>query len=171
MVAIGKKAAKAAKAHLKFTVLDARFLKGVPSNHFDVSYSMFSSIGTIPRRENRQMAIASIARVTKQTGIIIIHAHNRLDTWLKPDWFGWAVKTTFYPDEGLETGDMVTDYNGLHDMFNHFYTPGEFRKSLQDAGLQVIEEHYMSYADKKFITGPLRKWTADGFIFVAKKLC
>jgi ubiquinone/menaquinone biosynthesis C-methylase UbiE len=169
MVAIGKKAAKKAGATLRFSVLDACTLKGVPKNHFDVSYSMFSSIGTIPKSANRQAAVSSIASVTKKKGLVIIHAHNRLDTWLKPDWIGWIVKSTFWPDKGLEPGDMVTDYNGLEDMFNHFYTPGELRAAFKTAGLDVIEEHYMRYGKKKFITGPMKKIVADGFIFVGKK--
>jgi len=169
MVAIGKKAAKAANAKLQFSVLDARYLKGVPSNKFDVTYSMFSSIGTIPGSKNRQMAIASIARVTRPGGLVIVHAHNRLDTWFKFSWIGWITKSTFWPDKGLEPGDMVTDYNGLEDMFNHFYSPGEFRRSMKKAGLVVEEEHYMDYENKRYIEGPLKKLQADGFIFVARK--
>jgi ubiquinone/menaquinone biosynthesis C-methylase UbiE len=169
MVAIAREAAKEAGAKMHFLNLDVRTLKGVPGGRFDVSYSMFSSIGTIPKSRNRDQAIQEIARVTKQDGLVIIHAHNRLDTFLKKDWIGWALKTTFSPSKGLETGDMVTDYNGLENMFNHFYSPAEFRRSFRRAGLQVIEEHYMDYEGKHFITGPLRKMKADGFIFVGKK--
>ena len=100
----------------------------------------------------------------------MIHAHNRLDTFFKKDWIRWAIKTTFSPGEGFETGDMVTDYNGLENMFNHFYTPGELRRSFKKAGLVVTEEHYMDYDGKRFITGPLRKLKADGFIFVGKTI-
>jgi ubiquinone/menaquinone biosynthesis C-methylase UbiE len=169
MVGIGRRAAKAANAKIKFSVLDARFLKGVPSGRFDVSYSMFSSIGTIPKKKNRQLAIGSIARVTKPGGLVIIHAHNFLDSFFKPDFIGWAVKSIIRPDKTLESGDMVTDYNGLEDMFNHFYFPWEFRNSMREAGLEVIEEHYMVYSQKRFITGPLRGFKADGFIFVGRR--
>jgi ubiquinone/menaquinone biosynthesis C-methylase UbiE len=169
MVAIARKAAKEAGVRMHFLNLDARRLKGVPTGKFDAVISMFSSIGTIPHAKNRQMAVNELARVTRPGGIVIIHAHNRLDTFLKRDWIGWAVKTTFSPDEGLETGDMVTDYNGLENMFNHFYTPAEFRRSFRKAGLAVVEEHYMNYMGRRFIEGPLRKLKADGFIFVGRK--
>lgn len=173
MVAIARKSARAMRLNsrrITFSALDARHLKGIKKNHYDVSFAMFSAIGTVPDSKNRQMIFDAMARCTKKSGIVIVHAHNRLDTFFKAGFMSWAWRTTLFPERNLETGDMIADYNGLHDMFNHFYTPREFRKSFEDAGLEVIEEHYMDYATLKFITGSLRKLKADGFIFVGKKI-
>jgi ubiquinone/menaquinone biosynthesis C-methylase UbiE len=170
MVKIAAKAAKTSHVKIHALNLDVRHLKGVPSDKFDITYSMFSSLGTIPKRKNRQMAVRTMARVTKPGGLVIIHAHNMLDTFIDPDFLHWALRTTFWTQKGLERGDSIGDYNGLKDMFNHFYTPAELRDEFRKAGLEVIEEHYMDYGLRRFITGPLRKVRAGGFIFVGKKI-
>jgi ubiquinone/menaquinone biosynthesis C-methylase UbiE len=172
MVAIARKGAKIAhvpKGKIRFSVLDACTLNGVPKNHFDATFAMFSAVGTVPGSKNRSKAIASFARVTKPGGIVIVHAHNRLDCWHKPDWFSWIFKSTLRPDKGLETGDMVTDYNGLADMFNHFYTPAELRRDFRRAGLDVVEEHYHAYDPPHTLRGPLKRLRADGFVFVGRR--
>jgi ubiquinone/menaquinone biosynthesis C-methylase UbiE len=169
MVAYAKKSAKYLKANLRLSALDATNLKGVPKNQFDATIAMFSALGTVPKSKNRQKAMNEFSRITKPGGIVIVHAHNRLDTFLKPSWWDWVLRTYLKPERGLETGDMITDYNSLKDMFNHFYSPQEFRKSFKKVGLEVIEEHYMHYGKKRFIKGPFRKFQADGFIFVARK--
>lgn len=168
MVAYARKAAKKIGLKMKLTAFDATNLKSVKSNQFDATFAMFSAIGTIPRSSNRQKAMNEFARVTKKNGIVIVHAHNRWDTFLEPAFWDWTVKTYLWPGK-LERGDMVTDYNGLTNMFNHFYSPREFRKSFENAGLKVVEEHYMDYSTKRFIKGPLCKIKADGFIFVGRK--
>ncbi len=162
------KKAKLDPDKMRFSCKDARNLKNVPKN-FDVTIAMFSAVGTVPKSKNRQQIMNTLAKHTKKGGIVIVHAHNRLDSFIEKDFVIWAFKNVISPDDGLERGDMIADYNGLESMFNHFYTPGEFRKSFRLAGLKVVEENYMNYTKKKFISGPLRKFKADGFIFVGKK--
>jgi ubiquinone/menaquinone biosynthesis C-methylase UbiE len=169
MVAYARKSAKYLNANVKLTTLDATTLKGVPSNSFDATIAMFSAVGTIPKSQNRQKAMNQFSRITKPGGIVIVHAHNRLDTFFKPSWWDWIFQSYVNPPKGTELGDMTTDYNDLKDMFNHFYSPGEFRNSFKKAGLEVIEEHYMHYPTRRFLSGPLKKFKADGFIFVARK--
>jgi ubiquinone/menaquinone biosynthesis C-methylase UbiE len=169
MVDIAARAAKKANVKVKFLNLDARYLKGVPSNKFDVTYAMFSALGTIPKRKNRQMALKSMARVTKPGGIVIIHAHNRLDSFFDPHFRSWVLRTTFMTPKGEEMGDSISDYNGVQNMFNHMYTPAEFKREFQGAGLEVIEEHYMDYDRRRLIKGLLKKFRAGGFIFVGRK--
>lgn len=171
MVELGMIAAKKAKIpadQMHFSCLDAMNLKNVPKN-FDVTIAMFSAVGTVPKAKNRQRIMNTLSKHTKKGGLVIVHAHNRLDSYVEKDFVLWAINNTIRPDDGLERGDMIADYNGLESMFNHFYLPGEFRKSFKDAGLEVIEEHYMDYKKRKFITGTFRKFKADGFIFVGKK--
>jgi ubiquinone/menaquinone biosynthesis C-methylase UbiE len=166
MVAHVRKAAKHLKVKPRLTVLDATSLRSVKSSQFDVVIAMYSALGTIPQAKNRQKAMNEFARVCKPGGVVIIHAHNRLDTFLKPAFWDWIIEGWL----GRHApGDMVTSYNNLDDMYNHFYTPGEFRNSFAKAGLKVAEEAYMHYPTKRWLKGPLRKLKADGFIFVAIK--
>jgi len=169
MVAIAKKAAKKAKLRMRFSSLDACTLRGVPKDKFDMTIAMFSALGTIPKSANRQKALLAMARVTRPGGVVIVHAHNRLDAFFKSGFRLWAIQTTLNPGPGLETGDSVSDYNGLKNMFNHFYTPGEFREEFRNAGLIIEEESYWDYEKKKILTGVLRKFFADGFVFVGRK--
>lgn len=169
MVAHARNGAKLARAKLRFINKDATKLAGVKSSSFDAVIAMFSSVGTIPDERSRQHAIDSFARVVKPGGIVIVHAHNRVDTLFDPEFYPECLRINFFPKKGQLRGDMITDYNDLKGMFNHFYSPGEFRKSFERAGLRVIDEAYMSYKQKRFIAGPLRKLRADGFIFVGTK--
>lgn len=172
MVAIAKKTAKimaVPRKNLRLMTDDVTNLKSVPSNHFDASIAMFSAIGTIPGKKNRQKAFDELARVTKPGGIVVVHGHNRWDSFFKKDFFPWVVRSYLFPDKGLETGDILSDYNGLEGMFNHFYSPREFRSSFQNAGLVVDEEAYFQYNPPRPLNGVLRKFQADGFIFVGRK--
>lgn len=166
MVKHARKAAEHLGVKAKLTVLDATNLKSVRSGQFDAVIAMYSALGTIPGKDGRQKAMREFARVCKPGGIVIIHAHNRLDTFLKPGFWDWIVEGWI----GRHApGDMVTSYNGLDDMYNHFYTPHEFRRSFRKAGLQVIEEAYMHYPTRRWLKGPFAKLKADGFIFVGRK--
>jgi ubiquinone/menaquinone biosynthesis C-methylase UbiE len=169
MVAVVRKAAKLAGVQLTLTATDVCTLKGIASNTFDATIAMFSALGTISQAKNRQQAMHAMARVTRPGGRVIIHAHNRLDMFLEPTLFWAAVQITLLPKNGLQQGDVLMDYNGLRKMFNHYYTPREFRTAFKKVGLTVVEEHYMDYEKKKFITGRLRKLHANGFIFVGVK--
>jgi ubiquinone/menaquinone biosynthesis C-methylase UbiE len=169
MVSYARKAAKHLGVKVKLTALDATALKGVHSGQFDAVIAMFSAIGTIPGSKNRQKALDEFARVVKPGGIVIIHAHNRWDTVLKPMFWNWMVRSYLGTDRKMERGDIISDYNSLEGMFNHFYSPREFRASFRKAGLDVVEEAYMDYSSKRFLKGPLRKFKADGFIFVGRK--
>ena len=169
MAVHAKKAAKHLGVKAKFTSLDATNLKGMKSNQFDVVIAMYSSIGTIPKSVNRQKAMDEFARVVKPGGMVILHAHNRLDTFLKPGFWNWVFQTYLWPEKGLETGDIIIEYNGLDTMLNHYYSPAEFRRSFRKARLRVVEEHYMDYEKRRFIKEWWRKLKADGFIFVAVK--
>ncbi|HIH23768.1 TPA: class I SAM-dependent methyltransferase [Candidatus Woesearchaeota archaeon] len=169
MVAHARRGAKLAGAKISLMTSDATRLRGIKSGSFDAVIAMFSAVGTIPDAKTRQRAMAEFARVVKPGGIVIVHAHNRLDTLFDPGFYPECLRLNFFPKKGQLRGDMITDYNELHDMFNHFYSPAEFRKSFEKAGLKVVEEAYMDYTKRRFITGPLRKLRADGFIFVGKK--
>jgi ubiquinone/menaquinone biosynthesis C-methylase UbiE len=169
MVALARKCAKLAGAKLTLLNKDATKLDGIKDNSFDAVIAMFSAVGTIPVAKRRQKAMDEFARTVKPGGMVIVHAHNRLDTLLDLEFYPECLRLNFFPRKGSFKGDMVTDYNNLKNMFNHFYSPGEFRRSFERAGLRVTEEHYMSYKKKRFITGPLRKLRADGFIFIGVK--
>ncbi len=169
MVALVGKAAEAAALSLTLTALDARDLRGIEDGAFDVSFAMYSSLGTIPGSAHRQRAMDEIARVTRQGGLVVIQAHNRLDTFFERDLLAAALRGQFLPREGMERGDILLDYHGLKDMRNHLYTPGELKESFERAGMRVVEEHYMDYANVRMIDGTFRKLQADGFVFVGKK--
>jgi ubiquinone/menaquinone biosynthesis C-methylase UbiE len=169
MVHHAARLAKAARATIRWHNIDASRLRGIPANRYDAVIAMFSAVGTIPDAARRQDALRAFARVVKPGGIVIVHAHNRWDTFFKPSWWPWVARTYLFPEKGLITGDMVTHYNGLQDMFNHFYSPREFRDAFRAAGLRVLEERYEDYEKRKARTGIARKLFADGFTFVAEK--
>jgi len=172
MVAFAKKTARAADVPKdQLTLRRGDATKLVDKNGtYDATIAMFSAVGTIPGSEKRQAAMNEFARVTKPNGVIVVHAHNILDGLFERGFAAWSWRNLLgRPEKGLERGDIITDYNGLRQMFNHFYTPGQFRDSFRKAGLKVVEEHHYDYVKRVEIKGPLKKWRADGFIFVGEK--
>jgi ubiquinone/menaquinone biosynthesis C-methylase UbiE len=147
---------------------DVRALGG-RGGEFDVVFAMYSSLGTIPGDEDRDEAVRELARVARPGGLVVVHAHNRLDTLFERHFWRGLRHTVFFPANGLRRGDIVHDYGGLRGMYNHLYSPGELRRQMRNAGLRVLAEHYMDYKAVRFIGGPLRALRADGFIFVGRK--
>ncbi len=172
MVTYARKAAKTLRLtskQLKLQTGDATDLKNIKTGSFDVAIAMFSAVGTIPGSQKRQAAMNEMARAVKKNGLVIVHAHNILDGLFKRDFAAWSWRNLIRADKGLEKGDIVTDYNGMKKMFNHFYTPAQFRKSYREAGLIVVEERYYDYGTKEEVKGPFKRLRADGFIFIGKK--
>jgi len=148
-------------------------LAGLADSIADHAICLFSTIGMIHGRENRQAFIRDVGRIVKPGGRFVLHVHNRNDAWrgrpsaaayLKSAWQAMRSKEH-------ELGDRTYAYRGLADMFLHTYSMTELKSDLR-AGHWTIESVVPLSPQSD---GELRrpKWLpayrAGGFIAIARK--
>jgi len=101
-------------------------------------------------------------------GLVIIQAHNRLDTFFEWDLLAAALRGQFLPAKGWSAAMCCSTTTGSRTCATILHS-GELKDSFEHAGLCVTEEHYMDYENVRIIDGPFKKLQADGFVFVGKK--
>lgn len=113
-------------------------LAGVADASFDSAACLFSTLGMIRGGENRATALASVRRVLKPGGTLVLHAHNRYFHGL-----GWqtVLAQRWKSLRGSPTAGDVTmpqAYGGAPLTLHHF-TRGELVGLLEAAGFRVEE--------------------------------
>jgi ubiquinone/menaquinone biosynthesis C-methylase UbiE len=134
---------KADQADLPIDCIHANLveLNCVGEDTVDVAVSLFSTLGMIQGRDNRQLALQHTRRILRPGGLFFLHVHN---LWynlrdLASQWwlFKNLLRSTFVRD--LEAGDKFFDYRGLSNMFLHAFTLGELQGALHQAGFRIVE--------------------------------
>jgi len=151
--------------------LDVTNLYKIRGNAFDYVICMYSSLGCIPKFENRQRAIREFARVVKPGGLVIVHTYNRNgQLWTLPDLW-WTIKDHFWRSPELEPGDMLYYHsNQLGHSYLHYFSITELRKLFSHANLKILNEYYINQDDTGFIHGPFKEVRSGGFIIVGRKI-
>lgn len=135
--------AKAEQEQLDITCLQANLveLDDVADGAVDYAMCLFSTLGMIRGRENRQQSLAHVRRIVKPSGVFVLHVHNwwyNLYDPLGPWWLiGGGVRSMF--DAQMERGDKFFEYRGIPNMFLHVFTRREIRGALKRAGFRIIE--------------------------------
>jgi SAM-dependent methyltransferase len=167
-------ARKAAAASVEVACVEANLCKldCFPNNTFDFALSMFSTLGMIRGREERQTALDEAARILKPGGRLALHVHNLFLNLRIKNARGWLVhqliKTLLkHPD----AGDRRMTYRGIPNMEVHLYRWGELKRSLDRAGLVIdevlaIHEHN---AEPIRFPGFLPSIRAGGWMVFARK--
>lgn len=143
------------------------------SNSVDYCICLFSTLGMIRGRENRQRVLGHVRRILKPGGLFVIHVHNFWYSLFVPLGRGWAVRqwlsSPFQRD--VERGDKFFDYRGIPKMFLHTFSRRELLGTLADAGFIVKELIPLDATRRR----PLRfRWflgelRANGWIAVCEK--
>lgn len=107
----------------------------------DMAVCLFSSIGMIRGRENRQKFLAHVCRSLRPNAPLILHAHNRLRSLLDPGGPAWLLGTRLrsWINRDWEYGDRVYAYRGLPSMFLHIYSRRELATDLTAAGFTRLQ--------------------------------
>jgi ubiquinone/menaquinone biosynthesis C-methylase UbiE len=107
----------------------------------DYVICLFSTLGMIRGRENRQRVLAHARRILKPGGLFVIHVHNFWYNLFDPLGRRWLVKHAWEkirrPE--IEWGDKFFHFHGIAQMFLHTYTQSELRQSLRRAGFRVLD--------------------------------
>lgn len=114
-------------------------MDGIADNSVDHGICLFSTLGMIKGRANRQRALGQFSRVIKPGGILVLHVHNYWYNLLDPGGPWWLVRNRIrsWWDRAVERGDKHYPYRGLTNMFLHVFTRSEIRSDLATAGWQV----------------------------------
>ena len=107
----------------------------------DYCICMFSTLGMIRGRENRQRVLRHARRIVKPGGRFVMHAHNvwyYLTDRLARRWLCthlWDVVVR----RRAELGDRFFDYRGVPNMFLHVFSRRELSGALRRAGFRIHE--------------------------------
>jgi SAM-dependent methyltransferase len=107
----------------------------------DYCLCMFSTLGMIRGAANRQRALGHVHRLLKPGGLFIIHVHNRWSNLFVPAgrrWL-WGNLLASLGRSDVEPGDKFFDYHDVPQMFLHLFTQRELKRSLERAGLSIVE--------------------------------
>ncbi len=107
----------------------------------DCGVCLFSTLGMIRGRENRQRALGHSRRIIKPGGTFILHAHNIWHNFWNPlgrRWIGRHVWEAAHKKE-VELGDKFFDYRGVPQVFVHAFPRRELTRAIHTAGFRIRE--------------------------------
>ena len=170
MITAAKNYVKGRKA--RFLNNDMRNLSDAKSGYFDHVICMGASLGSVYRKEQRQLAVNEMARAVRKNGLVFIHVHNLADISEFCNSVNSVIRHILHPRK-FEFGDVIY-YHGrvLGNAYMHWFTPGELRKLMANAGLRVEREFYLKSPDQeKILSNSLLKYfRAGGFVFMGRKI-
>jgi len=167
---------KAADEHLPIARLQANLvdLDFLRDGSADYCTCLFSTLGMIQGRANRQRVLAHACRILKPGGLFVVHVHNVWFGLFEPASRRWLARQLLRSlwRRDAELGDKLFDYRGIPNMFLHTFTRRELRSALTDARFclqQLIPLHVTRHRPLRcpWFFGSLR---ANGWIAVCQKL-
>jgi SAM-dependent methyltransferase len=138
---------------------------------YDYAVCLFATLGYVRGRENRLRALRQAASLLAPGGQYVFHAWNLLHNlptahllWILTGLARWAVGRG-------EIGDQILWwYRGLRWVTMHAFRLGEIESLVRDAGLELLEVHYVNkHCDGPLAGRRLRAWRANGFMIRCRK--
>jgi ubiquinone/menaquinone biosynthesis C-methylase UbiE len=148
-------------------------LAAVADESVDAAISLFSTLGMIRGRENRQQALHHAFRILKPKCPFVVHVHNYWYNLYDPSGPWWVLgnlaRAAFSTQ--IEVGDKYFDYRGVPNMFLHVFRHGELRQSLLTAGFRVQKIIPLDRRRNRSLRCPwlLGRLRANGWIAVAER--
>jgi SAM-dependent methyltransferase len=117
-------------------------MESLATDCIDFGICMFSTLGMISGRSNRQRFLQHVRRMLKPGGRFIVHAHNAIYQLRHRHGFRWAASATWKAIRGKqEFGDRTATYRSINNMFIHSFRRGELKRDLQQAGFEIKHWH------------------------------
>ena len=107
----------------------------------DCGVSLFSTLGMIRGRDNRQKALEHARRIIRTGGTFILHAHNLWHNVWNPLGRSWIVRHAWDAlwRKDVELGDKFFDYRGVPQVFVHAFPRRELTRAIREAGFRIRE--------------------------------
>jgi len=108
---------------------------------FDYALCMFSTIGLVRGRRNRQTLMRGIVELLRPGGRFAIHVHNRWHGLTTADGLWFLGSNLWQTWRGrAELGDKILwYYRGIRNLYLHIFSRGELVDLLTGAGLVIRE--------------------------------
>jgi len=168
MLAVVRRKALAERLAIQCVQANLVDLDGIADNSADVALSLFSTLGMIQGRTNRQRALAHTRRILKPGGVFLLHVHNLWFNLRDPGGPWWLLGNSLRAGivGDVERGDKFFDYRGVPNMFLHVFTLGELRRLLRDAGFHIVEMIPLDPRRHRALRWPnlLQRLRANGWI-------
>jgi len=105
----------------------------------DYCIAMYSTLGMIRGRANRQQFLRHVRRVLKPGGRFVVHIHNRWSNLFQPQSRGWLIANLAQSlwRRDVEAGDKFYEYHDVPNFFLHVFTRREIARDLREAGIAV----------------------------------
>jgi SAM-dependent methyltransferase len=160
---------KAGREDLPITCVHANLVElDLPDDAVDYALCLFSTLGMIHGRANRQRVLEHVRRVLKPGGVFILHVHNYWWNLYDPGGPWWLISNYLRAKllRDIEPGDKFFHYRGVQNMFLHVFTRRELMTSLRRAGFQVREMIPLHATRKRELRFPwlLSSLRANGWI-------
>jgi len=134
---------KAALENLRIDRIGANLvqLDCIRSDSADYCLCLFSTLGMIRPRANRQRVLAHARRILKPGGLFVLHVHNLWYNLFDPAGRRWLAGHLLKRliTRQVERGDKFFDYRGVPRMFLHTFTQRELVRALHQAGFRIKE--------------------------------
>lgn len=166
---------KAAKENLPVARIQANLveLDCLRDDSADYCTCLFSTLGMVRGRQNRQRVLGHARRILKPGGLFVVHVHNLWFGLFDPVSRAWLarqlVRSLFRGH--TELGDKFFDYCGIPKMFLHTFTQRELLRALSDAGFRLRELIPLHVSRQRPLRHPwfFGHLRANGWIAVCKK--
>lgn len=167
--------AKAAEENLPIRCVEANLveLDCVEEASVDYAICLFSTLGMIRGRANRQQALGHIRRILKPDGLFVLHVHNYWYNLYDPSGPWWVIRNFFRSlfDRNVEAGDKFFPYRGVRNMFLHVFTQRELKRDLRRAGFRIekiipLDPQRFRALRWSWLFGSLR---ANGWVVVCRR--
>lgn len=134
---------KAAREDLPIALVQANLveLDCIRSESADYCTCLFSTLGMIRGRANRDRMLGHAWRIMKPGGLFVLHVHNLwYHLFASPADRRWLVRHLVRRAvrRDVEWGDKTLTYRGIPDMFLHTFTRRQLNRALSAAGFRIV---------------------------------
>jgi len=153
---------------IRANICDLAFLR---KGTFDAAICMFSTMGLIRGKHNRERFVLGVRSALKESGRFVLHTHNFYHSFLDPADKFFPLKSAATALIGRsELGDKnLTYYRGVRNMYIHVFRDAELRRLLERSGFRVRHVAYLNEPRNAELRPSLpNRLRANGFIFVAE---
>jgi SAM-dependent methyltransferase len=138
----------------------------------DYCVCLFSTLGMIRGRQNRQRVLAHARRILKPGGLFVVHVHNvwyNLFDAMGRRWLAGNLLESLISRD-VELGDKFFDDRGVAKLFVHTFGRREFVGALRTAGFQLVELIPLAVGQERRLRWPrlMSGLRANGWIAVCR---
>lgn len=138
---------------------------------FDHALCLFSTLGMIRGRDNRQRLLNNVRRILKPGGTFVLHVHNAWRNLIDAGRIRWLCESVANRcgRNNFEMGDKFFPYRGVPNFYLHTFWPSELRNSILAARLAITKVHRVDPGSRALLPDGASDLRAGGWIIVCHR--